>query len=244
MTGHVAIVGGGPGDPGLLTLRGFELLEQADVVLVDRLAPRALLDGLRPDVEVVDVGKEPHRHRRSQREIEELMIDRARRGLRVVRLKGGDPFVFGRGGEEALACAAAGVPYEVVPGVTSAISVPALAGIPVTHRGVAQETSIVSGHAHPDDPACTVDWDRLAAGTGTIVVLMGVTHLPAIAERLVLGGRGTNTPVAVIQDGTGPAARVVVATLGTVTPAAAEVQPPAVIVVGDVVALRQQLAAG
>ncbi|TDE00321.1 uroporphyrinogen-III C-methyltransferase [Jiangella asiatica] len=244
MTGHVAIVGGGPGDPGLLTLRGFELLKQADVVLVDRLAPHALLDGLRPDVEVVDVGKEPHRHRRGQREIEELMIDRARRGLRVVRLKGGDPYVFGRGGEEALACAAAGVPYAVVPGVTSAVSVPALAGIPVTHRGVTQEASIVSGHAHPDDPASTVDWERLGAGTGTVVVLMGVTHLGAIAARLMRGGRPDTTPVAVIQDGAGPAARVVTATLATVASAARDVRPPAVTVVGEVVALRDQLLAG
>lgn len=239
MTGHVAIVGGGPGDPGLLTLRGFDLLKQADVVLVDRLAPRSLLDALRPDVEIVDVGKEPHRHRRSQREIEALMLDRARRGLRVVRLKGGDPYVFGRGGEEALACAAGGVPYEVVPGVTSAIAVPAAAGIPVTQRGVTQEVTIVSGHAHPDSPESTVDWDRLAAGTGTIVVLMGVTHLAALAERLVRGGRRGSTPVAVVADS---GARVVVATLDTVGCAAEGIEPPAVVVVGDVVALRDLMA--
>lgn len=240
-TGHVAIVGGGPGDPGLLTLRGFDLLKQADVVLVDRLAPRALLDGLNPAVEVVDVGKRPHRHRRSQREIEDLMLDRARAGKRVVRLKGGDPYVFGRGGEEAAACARAGVPYEVVPGVTSAVSVPALAGIPVTHRGVTQQVSIVSGHAHPDSHECTVDWAGLAAGGGTIVVLMGITHLPAIAERLVSGGRAPGTPAAVVADGAGPRQRTVVATLATIGRRAASIEPPGVVVIGEVVELRDQL---
>lgn len=239
--GHVAIVGGGPGDPGLMTLRGFDLLKQADVVLADRLAPRGLLDGLSPDVEVVDVGKQPHRHRRSQREIEELMIARARAGLRVVRLKGGDPYVFGRGGEEAAACAAAGVAFEVVPGVTSAVAVPGLAGIPVTQRGLTQQVTIVSGHAHPDSAECTVDWAGLGAGTATIVVLMGVTHLRAIAERLLAGGRAPATAAAVVADGASPRQRVVAARLDTIAEAASDVAAPAVVVVGDVVELRTAL---
>ncbi|PSL08311.1 uroporphyrinogen-III C-methyltransferase [Haloactinopolyspora alba] len=239
--GHVAIVGGGPGDPGLLTLRGFDLLKQADVVLVDRLAPHELLEGLRPDVEIVDVGKAPHKQRRSQEEIEELMLERARAGKRVVRLKGGDPYVFGRGSEEAAACARAGVAYELVPGVTSATAVPGLAGIPVTQRGVTQEVTLVSGHAHPDDPGSTVDWERLGAGGGTVVVLMGVTHLPVIAERLVRGGRPEQTPVAVVRDVAGASAQLVTATLATVAEAAREVRPPAIIVVGDVVAEARSL---
>jgi uroporphyrin-III C-methyltransferase len=237
VTGHVAIIGGGPGDPELITVRGYELLKQADVVLVDRLAPRGLLAGLRPDVEVIDVGEQPHRHRRGQAEIEALMIERARAGRRVVRLKGGDPYVFGRGGEEAAACAAAGVRFTVVPGVTSAVAVPAAAGIPVTHRGFTQELTIVSGHAHPDDPACTVDWDRLAAGRGTIVVLMGVYQLPAIVARLVAGGRRPDTASAVIQNGTMPGQRVVTASLADIVEACSDVDPPAVVVIGDVVQL-------
>ena len=237
MTGHVAIVGGGPGDPELITVRGYELLKQADVVLTDRLGPRELLVGLRPDVEVIDVGKKPHRHRRSQAEIEALMIEHARAGRRVVRLKGGDPYVFGRGGEEAAACAAAGVPFTVVPGVTSAVAVPAAAGIPVTHRGMTQQVTIVSGHAHPDDPACTVDWDLLAAGSGTIVVLMGVYHLPAIAAKLVAGGRLAEMPAAVVQDGTTAGQQTVAGTLETIAELAVSIVPPAVVVVGDVVAV-------
>jgi uroporphyrin-III C-methyltransferase len=241
VTGHVAIVGGGPGDPGLITVRGLELLDQADVVLVDRLAPQRLLDRLGPHVETIDVGKAPHRIRRSQGEIEELMIAHAQAGRRVVRLKGGDPYVFGRGGEEALACAAAGVPFELVPGVTSAVAVPARAGIPVTHRGLTQQVTIVSGHAHPDSTECDVDWRALGAGNGTIVVLMGVTHLPIIVARLTEGGRDAATPAAVIRNGGLPDEQVVAGTLVTIADLATTITPPAILVVGAVVGLREGL---
>ena len=246
MTGHVAIVGAGPGDPDLITLKGWELLKQADVVLVDHLAPQELLARLRPDVEVVHVGKYPHRRSTTQAEIDALLVERALAGLRVVRLKGGDPFVFGRGGEEALACLAAGVPFEVVPGVTSAVAVPGSAGIPVTHRGVTQDVTVVSGHVAPSDPASTVDWGRLGAGNGTVVVLMGVTHLAEIAAALVAGGRAAATPAAVVERGTLPGERTVVGSLATIAADVAEagLKPPAVLVVGEVVALRAALRPG
>jgi uroporphyrin-III C-methyltransferase/precorrin-2 dehydrogenase/sirohydrochlorin ferrochelatase len=164
--GNVSLIGGGPGDPGLITVLGRRLLAEADVVVVDKLAPRSLLADLDPDVEVIDAGKRPHAHNLTQSQINELIVTRARAGQRVVRLKGGDPFVFGRGGEEALACVRAGVPFQVVPGVTSAIAVPAYAGIPVTHRGVTQDFSVVSAHLDPSQPGATVDWESLARGTG------------------------------------------------------------------------------
>ena len=242
--GHVALVGGGPGDPGLITTRGRRLLAQADLVLVDRLAPRALLELLADDVEVVDVGKAPRAHAMTQAEINALMIERARAGHRVVRLKGGDPFVLGRGGEEALACLAAGVAVEVVPGVTSAVAVPAAAGIPVTHRGLARQLTVVSGHdgAH-DDP---IDWAALAATEGTLVVLMGVARLPEAVRDLMAHGRDADTPVAVVERGTLPDQRRTIGTLGTIVALAAEreITSPAVVVIGDVVALAEQLAPG
>jgi uroporphyrin-III C-methyltransferase len=246
VSGHVAIVGAGPGDPDLITLRGWELLKQADVVLVDHLAPQDLLRRLRPDVEVVHVGKYPHRPSTTQEEIDALLVERALAGLRVVRLKGGDPFVFGRGGEEALACLAAGVPFDVVPGVTSAVAVPASAGIPVTHRGVTQDVTVVSGHVAPDDPRSSVDWHRLGAGRGTVVVLMGVTHLDRFAAALRAGGRPPGTPAAVVENGTLPGERTVVGTLATIADdvEAAGLRPPAVLVVGEVVALRARLRPG
>ncbi|RJK96842.1 uroporphyrinogen-III C-methyltransferase [Vallicoccus soli] len=244
--GHVAIVGAGPGDPELITLKGGELLKQADVVLVDHLAPQDLLRRLRPDVEVVHVGKYPHRPSTTQEEIEALLVERALAGLRVVRLKGGDPFVFGRGGEEALACLEHGIPFDVVPGVTSAVAVPASAGIPVTHRGVTQDVTVVSGHVAPDDPRSSVDWERLGAGTGTVVVLMGVTHLDRFAAALQRGGRAAGTPAAVVENGTLPGERTVVGTLATIAAdvEAAGLRPPAVLVVGEVVALRARLRPG
>jgi len=243
--GLVSLVGGGPGDPGLVTVRGRRALAEADVVVVDKLAPRALLDDLDLDVEVVDAGKAPHAHNMTQDEINVLLVDRALAGRRVVRLKGGDPYVFGRGGEEALACVAAGVPFEVVPGVTSAVAVPALAGIPVTHRGVTQDFAVVSAHLDPSAPGATVDWEALAAGPGTLVLLMAVTHLEPVAAELVKRGRAPDTPVAVISDGTTPRQRVLVSTLAEVArdAAAGGVRPPAVVVVGDVVRLRQALCA-
>jgi uroporphyrin-III C-methyltransferase len=241
--GWVALVGGGPGAADLITVRGLTLLRRADVVVVDRLAPRALLEGLAAEIEIVDAGKGPHGHNLSQDEINALLVERALRGHRVVRLKGGDPFLFGRGGEEALACAAAGVPCEVVPGVTSAVAVPALAGIPVTHRGVTQDLAVVSGHVDPSHPGSTANWDALAAGPGTIVVLMGVGALPEISDELVKRGRPAATPVAVIQSGATPRQRVVTGTLADIAAAAdaAGVHSPAVIVIGEVVALRDEV---
>jgi uroporphyrin-III C-methyltransferase/precorrin-2 dehydrogenase/sirohydrochlorin ferrochelatase len=242
--GLVSLVGGGPGDPGLITVRGRRALAEADVVVVDKLAPRALLQHLDPAVEVVDAGKAPHAHNLTQEEINALLVERALAGLRVVRLKGGDPYVFGRGGEEALACVAAGVPFEVVPGVTSAVAVPALAGIPVTHRGVTQDFAVVSAHLDPSAPGATVDWEALAAGPGTLVLLMAVTHLEAVAAELVKRGRAGDTPVAVVSDGSTAHQRVLVSTLADVAreAAAGGVRPPAVVVVGDVVRLRDLLA--
>jgi uroporphyrin-III C-methyltransferase/precorrin-2 dehydrogenase/sirohydrochlorin ferrochelatase len=239
--GRVTLVGGGPGDPGLITVRGRRALAEADVVIVDKLAPRSWLEALPDDVEIVDAGKAPHAHNLTQDEINALLVARAQAGQHVVRLKGGDPYVFGRGGEEVLACVAAGVPVVVVPGVTSALAVPAGAGIPVTHRGVAQEFTVVSAHLDPRHEGVTVDYEGLAASRGTLLFLMGVQRLPRIAEELVARGRPADTPVAVIEDGGLPTERVTVATLSTIADAAADAKPPAVIVVGDVVSLRDQL---
>ncbi len=241
--GSVALVGGGPGDPGLLTVRGRRLLAEADVVIADHLAPRDVLAELDPDVEVIDAGKVPGAHTLTQDQINELLINRALAGQRVVRLKGGDPFVFGRGGEEALACVRAGVPVTVVPGVTSAVAVPASAGIPVTHRGVTQDFAVVSAHLDPSHPGATVDWAALAQGPGTLVLLMAVGRLEQISRELVKRGRDASTPVAVICDGTTPRQRVLTSTLGDVADDAARqgIRPPAVVVVGDVVRLRALL---
>ncbi len=242
--GSVALVGGGPGDPGLITVAGRRLLADADVVVADKLAPRELLSQLDPEVEVVDAGKSPHAHNLSQDQINALIVERARAGKLVVRLKGGDPYVFGRGGEEALACVRAGVPFQVVPGVTSAVAVPAYAGIPVTHRGVTQDFAVVSAHLDPTAPGAMADWDALAHGPGTLVLLMAVAHLESVAAELVKRGRPARTPVAVIQDGTTPRQRVLTSTLERVAADAARhgVEPPAVVVVGDVVRLRAELA--
>ena len=241
--GSVALVGGGPGDPGLLTVRGRQLLAEADVVVADHLAPRDVLAELDPDVEVIDAGKMPGAHTLTQAQINEVLISRALAGQRVVRLKGGDPFVFGRGGEEALACARAGVPVTVVPGVTSAVAVPASAGIPVTHRGITQDFAVVSAHLDPSHPGATVDWAALAQGPGTLVLLMAVGRLEQISRELVKRGRDASTPVAVICDGTTPRQRVLTSTLGDVAEQASRegIRPPAVVVVGDVVRLRALL---
>jgi uroporphyrin-III C-methyltransferase / precorrin-2 dehydrogenase / sirohydrochlorin ferrochelatase len=242
--GGVALVGGGPGDPGLMTVLGRRLLAEADVVVADRLGPRDVLAELDPDVEIIEAGKAPGAHRLTQDQINELIVERAQAGYRVVRLKGGDPFVFGRGGEEALACVAAGVPVQVVPGVTSAIAVPAYAGIPVTHRGITQDFAVVSAHLDPSQPGATVDWDALANGPGTLVLLMAVAHLEQIGIELIKRGRDAATPVAVIQDGTTEHQRVLVSTLDRVSQdaAAQSIRSPAVIVIGDVVRLRERLA--
>ncbi|MGW7358806.1 uroporphyrinogen-III C-methyltransferase [Streptomyces sp. NPDC054802] len=235
----VALVGGGPGDPDLITVRGRRLLAEADVVIADRLGPRDLLDELPPHVEVIDAAKIPYGRFMAQEAINNALIEHARAGKAVVRLKGGDPYVFGRGMEEAQALAEAGIPCTVVPGISSSISVPSAAGIPVTHRGVAHEFTVVSGHVAPDDPRSLVDWQSLARLRGTLVILMGVDKIGAIAEALVAHGKAPDTPLALVQEGTTAAQRRVDATLATVaeTVRAQDVRPPAVIVIGDVVAV-------
>jgi uroporphyrin-III C-methyltransferase / precorrin-2 dehydrogenase / sirohydrochlorin ferrochelatase len=236
--GEVALVGGGPGDPELITVRGRRLVAQADVVVVDRLAPRELLDSLADDVEVIDCGKSAHRHNLTQAEINAVLVERALAGKRVVRLKGGDPFVFGRGGEEWLACLAAGVPVTVVPGLTSATAGPALAGIPLTHRGLAADFTVVSGHLDPGRPVGEgVDWPGLAAHGGTLVLLMAMERLALIAKELIEHGRSPATPAAVVHKATLPGQRVVRAPLEQIAAAAERegIGAPAVVVVGAVV---------
>ena len=237
----VVLVGGGPGDPELVTVAARRALSEADVVVADRLAPRELLDELSPDVELVDVAKLPRGRAATQEEINRVIVDRALQGKRVVRFKGGDSFVYGRGYEEALACEAAGVPWTVIPGLTSAIAVPEAVGIPVTHRGVAHEFTVISGHLPPDHPDSLVEWDAVARLRGTVVLLMAVKNLPAIADRLVAGGRRPTTPVAVVSEGTMPGERTVVSTLATVEEDMVRegVRAPAIVVIGDVVAVAK-----
>ena len=236
-TGSVALVGGGPGDPGLITTRGRRLLAEADIVLVDRLAPRALLDELDPSVVVIDVGKTAGHHPLPQDEINRLLVEHAQAGQRVVRLKGGDPYVFGRGFEEALACAEAGVPWTVVPGITSSIAVPAVAGIPVTHRGVTHEFTVVSGHIPPGHPDSLINWEALAQLRGTLVLLMAVENLPAITATLISNGRPASTPAAAIADGTLPGQQLVSSDLAGIAAEmkSAGVGAPAIVVIGNVV---------
>lgn len=236
-SGRVVLVGGGPGDPGLLTRRGWQRLAEADVVVVDRLAPLAVLDGLRDDVVVVDVSKVPRGRFTPQERINAVLIEHALAGRVVVRLKGGDPFVLGRGMEEVEACVAAGVQVEVVPGVTSAVAVPGLAGIPVTHRGLSQGFCVVSGHVAPGDPRGSVDWGALARSGLTLVCLMAVDNLPHIATALLAGGLEPLTPVVCIQDGAMASQRVVRTDLGRTADEGADVQSPAVVVIGAVAAL-------
>jgi len=237
--GSVVLVGGGPGDPELITLRGMQALSEADVVIADHLAPQALLAALPAEVEVVDAAKLPRGRSMPQEQINALLVFHAQAGRRVVRLKGGDPFVFGRGMEELQACTAAGIPVEVVPGVTSAIGVPGLAGIPVTHRGMTHEFVVVSGHLPPGHPESLVDWPALGRLRGTVVVLMGVHTASAISAALIEHGRAPDTPVAVIADGATSRQRLVRTTLADLPPTvvAQAIRPPAVWVVGDVVGL-------
>ncbi len=233
----VTLVGGGPGDPELISIAGRKALMEADVVVADRLAPRELLGDLPADVELIDVAKLPRGRSAQQAEINRLIVERALAGQRVVRFKGGDNFVFGRGYEEIIACREAGVPVTVIPGLTSPVAVPAIAGIPVTHRGVTHEFTIVSGHLPPGHPESLVDYAALARMRGTVILMMSVENAPAIADALVAGGRKPGTPVAVVCDGTMPTERTVLATLGTLGASIVDerVQPPAIIVIGDVV---------
>ncbi|GFG69013.1 uroporphyrinogen-III C-methyltransferase [Mycolicibacter senuensis] len=234
--GGVALVGGGPGDPELITVRGRRMLLHADVVVADRLAPPELLAELPPHVEVIDAAKIPYGRAMAQDAINALMIERAAAGKFVVRLKGGDPFVFARGYEEVLACADAGIPVTVVPGVTSAIAVPAQAGVPVTHRAVNHEFVVVSGHLAPDDPESLVNWDALAAMRGTIVLLMAVERIEQFSAVLQKGGRPADTPVLVVQHGTTPAQHTLRATLADAPEKirAEGIRPPAIVVIGAV----------
>jgi len=228
VTGRVWLVGAGPGDPGLITVRGLELLRRCDAVVFDRLVAPDLVD--EAPSEALRMGREPL----AQEEINRLLVRLGRRGLDVVRLKGGDPFLFGRGGEEALALVEAGVPFEVVPGVSSLAAVPAAAGIPVTHRGVSSQVTIVNGHG-------PLDFAALAATPGTLVAFMGLGRLDELAAGLIEHGRAASTPVAVIANGTLPAQRTIVAPLVQIADAAGDLEPPALVVVGDVVALAATL---
>ncbi|MBN1262445.1 MAG: uroporphyrinogen-III C-methyltransferase [Anaerolineae bacterium] len=247
-TGIVYLIGAGPGDPGLITVRGRECLVQADVVVYDHLVGSELLDVIRSDAERIYAGKLPDHHTLTQEEINAVLVEKAQAGLKVARLKGGDPFVFGRGGEEALALVEAGLPFEVVPGVTSAIAVPAYAGIPVTHRGVAASFAVITGHRRAefenaeDGDALGLDWEGLA-GIDTLVFLMGLGALSLIAAQLLKAGRSPETPVASIRWGTTPDQEVVTGTLVDIAERvkAAGLRPPAITVVGEVAALREKL---
>jgi uroporphyrinogen III methyltransferase / synthase len=242
--GMVYLVGAGPGDPGLMTRRSLELIADADAILHDRLIPPGALEGARPDALLVYVGKQPGGHTMRQEEINDLLVKLGRDGKRVVRLKGGDPFVFGRGGEEAQALREAGVPFEVVPGVTAGVAAPAYAGIPVTHRDATSAVAFVTGHEDPEKPDTSLDWPALAAFPGTLVLYMGVGNLEAIAARLQGGGRKATEPVAVVERGTLPDQRTVTGTLADIASKVAEagIRPPAITLVGSVADLRESLA--
>jgi uroporphyrinogen III methyltransferase/synthase len=242
--GTVYLVGAGPGDPGLMTRRSLELIACADAVLYDRLIPSGALSGAREEADLRYVGKEPGAPAMEQDEINALLVELARAGRRVVRLKGGDPFVFGRGGEEAEALAAAGVPFEVVPGVTAGVAAPAYAGVPVTHRDAASAVAFVTGHENPVKGGSTLDWEALARFPGTLVFYMGVANLPRIAERLRAAGRPADEPAAVVARGTLPGQRTVSGTLADIAQRAADAQigPPAITLVGQVARLRETLA--
>jgi uroporphyrin-III C-methyltransferase len=237
--GKVYIVGAGPGDRRLITVGGIERLRAADVVLYDRLVDPTLLDEARPEAVRIFVGKEAGHHTLPQAAIHALLEEHARAGREVVRLKGGDPFVFGRGSEEAAYLVERGIPFEIIPGVTSAVAVPAFAGIPVSHRGIARSFSVATGHASSVEPE--PDYAALVRAAGTLVILMGVDNLPRIAARLLEGGIEGSMPIAVIENGTRPDQRTIVSTLAGIAAAARDARPPAVVVVGEVVRLRDQL---
>lgn len=240
-TPGVVLVGGGPGDPELISVAGRKALMDADVVVADRLAPRELLGDLPADVELIDVTKLPRGRSAQQVEINRIIVERALAGQRVVRFKGGDSFVFGRGFEEIEACREAGVPVTVIPGLTSPVAVPGLAGIPTTHRGVAHDFTVISGHLPPGHPDSLTDWDAVARLRGTLLLMMAVENAPAIAETLIAGGKDPQTPVAVICDGSLPGERTVLSRIGTLAEdlVRESVRPPAIIVIGEVVAVAR-----
>lgn len=238
--GKVYLVGAGPGDPELITVKGLRVLQRADVIIHDRLSPPELLAEARSDAEIIDAGKQPTRHRLSQDSINELIVTRALGGLTVVRLKGGDPFVFGRGGEEALVCHQAGIAFEIVPGVSSAFAVPAYAGVPLTHRLMARSFVVFTGHEDPTEPESAIDYDALAK-IDTLVALMGVKQLGQISARLIQAGKDAETPAICIEWGTTTRQRVIQGTLENLPQLAldAHIQPPTIVVIGEVVNLRQ-----
>jgi uroporphyrinogen III methyltransferase/synthase len=242
-TGKVYLIGAGPGDPGLITVKGLECVKKADVIVYDYLANERLLDHRRPDAELIYVGKQGGRHTLPQEEISSLIVQKAREGKVVARLKGGDPFIFGRGGEEAEELADHGIPFEVVPGVTAATAVPTYAGIPLTHRDHTASVAFVTGHEDPEKAESRLHWDKLATGIGTLVFFMGMKNLPYIVEHLVSNGRSADTPVAAIQWGTRTDQRVVTGTLKDIVQkvATAKLGPPSIVVVGDVVRLRDRI---
>lgn len=242
--GIVYLVGAGPGDYKLITLKGLECVKQAECIVYDRLADDRLLAYARPDAELIYVGKASSEHTMKQDEINQVLVDRAKAGKVVARLKGGDPFVFGRGGEEALALLEQGLPFEVVPGVTSAIAAPAYAGIPVTHRGIATSFAVVTGHEDPTKGESGIRWDKLAQGPDTLVFLMGVENLPHISAQLIKHGRSAETPAAIVRWGTKPEQEVWLTTLGSAADDAArhQIKPPAIFLVGEVARLREKLA--
>ncbi len=241
--GKVYLVGAGPGDPGLISRKGLECLTQADVIIYDRLLDEQLLDSVLPEAERIYVGKAAGQHAREQSEINQLLVDKAKAGKTVVRLKGGDPFVLGRGGEEAQALEHNHIPFEVVPGVSSAVAVPAYAGIPVTHRRLASSFAVITGHEDPGKASSSIAWEKLATGVDTLVFLMGMQNLPKIVAQLLEHGRPPNTPVAVIKNGTRPEQKTIVASLTDIVARVKEQHftAPAVIVVGEVVRLREKL---
>jgi uroporphyrinogen III methyltransferase / synthase len=241
--GIVYLIGAGPGDPDLITVKGRECLRRADVVVYDNLVSESLLSLVRNDAELIYVGKRRGYHTMSQAEINELLIEKAHRGLNVARLKGGDPFIFGRGGEEAMELSDAGVSFEVIPGVTSAIAVPTYAGIPLTHRELSSTTCFITGHEDPTKKESNINWDSLAQSSGTLVFLMGIGNLGKIARRLIQGGKPSDTSAAVIANGTTSHQMTAIGTLGTIAQQVKDdgIEPPGIIVVGDVVNLRKHL---
>jgi uroporphyrinogen III methyltransferase/synthase len=241
--GKVYLVGAGPGDPGLITVKGLDCLRHADVVIYDRLVEEGLLNEVRPEAEKIYVGKADRLHILEQDSINQLLLEKAREGKVVVRLKGGDPFVLGRGGEEAGILTRHGIPFEVVPGVTSASAVPAYAGIPITHRGVASSFAVITGHKASDRGEPRISWDKLATGADTLVILMGMRNLATIVDQLIKHGRSPSTPVAVITQGTTSRQRCLVGTLQDIVDKVGKenLQPPSVVIVGDVVQLRKSL---
>ena len=241
--GKVYLVGAGPGDPGLITVKGLKCLRKAEVVVYDRLVDETILGEVHKNAEKIYVGKAANHHTLEQEAINRLLVEKAREGKRVVRLKGGDPFVLGRGGEEAEALVTNKIPFEVVPGVSSAVAVPAYAGIPLTHRGVASSFTVVTGHKASSKGATSIAWDRLAEGSDTLVILMGIGNLENVVDQLIRNGRPSSTPVAVITQGTTHRQRCVIGELHNITEKvrSERLEPPSVIVVGDVVRFRESL---